>query len=91
VHDIEPQALPNLLKAANYETFFAGKYMNQYHSKAVPAGWDHFYGLQGNSRYYDYKLNENGQLKYYGVEQEDYLTSVIVSILDGFLSHGTTF
>ena len=35
---------------AGYETFYAGKYLNNYHGKAVPNGWDHWYGLIGNSR-----------------------------------------
>ena len=34
----------------DYETFYAGKYLNRYSGKAVPNGWDHWYGLVGNSR-----------------------------------------
>lgn len=48
--------------------------MNQYYSKKVPKGWNKFYGLHGNSKYYNYTLNENGVLKEYA---DQYLTSVI--------------
>ena len=34
----------------NYETFYAGKYLNNYKTKNIPKGWDNWYGLIGNSR-----------------------------------------
>lgn len=77
---MEPFTFANILKQdASYETFFAGKYLNEYRGTMVPPGWDHFYGLQGNSAYYDYKLNVNGQVKSFGNDSESYLTKVIVS------------
>lgn len=51
--------------------------MNQYYSEKVPQGFDQFFGLHGNSKYYNYTLNENGKLVEYGDAPEDYLTNVI--------------
>lgn len=78
--------MPAILNAHGYETFFAGKYLNQYFSKDVPVGYDAFYGLHGNSRYYNYTLNENGNLVHYMDEAEDYLTNVIRNHAMNFLS-----
>uniref|UniRef100_W8B4N7 N-acetylglucosamine-6-sulfatase n=1 Tax=Ceratitis capitata TaxID=7213 RepID=W8B4N7_CERCA len=59
---IEPHALPVLLQTdGDYETFFAGKYLNEYRGERLPPGWTEFYGLHGNSRYYNYTLRENKQ------------------------------
>lgn len=55
----EPRALPVLLQKHGYRTFFAGKYLNQFKGAEVPPGWDTFYGLHGNSRYYNYTIREN--------------------------------
>lgn len=50
----------------------------QYESKDVPPGYTAWYGLHGNSKYYNYTLNENGVLKNYSDREEEYLTDVIV-------------
>lgn len=52
--------------------------MNQYHSTEVPPGYTEFYGLHGNSKYYNYTLNENGVLKHFGDGEQEYLTDVLV-------------
>lgn len=76
---IEPATFPAQLKANGYRTFYAGKYLNQYRSSDIPAGYDDWYGLHGNSRYYNYTLNENGILRRYGNAERDYLTDVLVN------------
>ena len=46
---------------AGYTTVFTGKYLNQYgHQNAsnVPPGWDYWFGLRGNSQYYNYSVVE---------------------------------
>lgn len=51
---------------------------SQYHSEKIPPGWSHWYGLQGNSKYFQYTLNENGKLKKY---DDEYLTDVLVMFI----------
>lgn len=75
----EPNTFPARLKHAGYQTFYAGKYLNKYFSKNVPVGYDQFFGLHGNSRYYNYTLNENGNLIEYKDSPDDYLPNIIKS------------
>uniref|UniRef100_A0A8D8MLH6 N-acetylglucosamine-6-sulfatase n=1 Tax=Culex pipiens TaxID=7175 RepID=A0A8D8MLH6_CULPI len=71
---VELETVAALLAKSGYSTFYAGKYLNEYHSDRVPSGWTQWYGLHGNSRYYNYTLNENGQIKFY---QDEYLTDLL--------------
>uniref|UniRef100_A0A669D9F4 N-acetylglucosamine-6-sulfatase n=1 Tax=Oreochromis niloticus TaxID=8128 RepID=A0A669D9F4_ORENI len=81
----EPHTFPALLKAsAGYQTFFAGKYLNQYgHSEAggvehVPLGWSYWVGLDKNSKYYNYTLSVNGKAQKHGADySKDYLTDLL--------------
>ena len=43
-----------------YISGYFGKYLNKYGGKHVPAGWDEWVGLKGNSKFYNYTLNVNG-------------------------------
>ena len=44
----------------------------------MPPGWDDWYGLLRNSRFYNYTVNNNGFLKYHGSNyQKDYLPDKI--------------
>lgn len=63
--------------------------MNQYYSENVPVGFSQFFGLHGNSKYFNYTLNENGNLVNYGDEPENYLTSVIKSKSLEFIKNQT--
>lgn len=51
----------------------------KYTSINVPPGYTDWYGLYGNSRYYNYTLNENGVLKLFSDQEQEYLTDVLVS------------
>jgi N-acetylglucosamine-6-sulfatase len=72
-------------QAAGYTTVFMGKYLNQYHSD-VPRGWDYWYGLEGNSRYYNYTIVEKtpGQLTPIKRHHNDtYPTDYLPLVLEG--------
>lgn len=81
---VEPSTFPLLLQQAGYRTFYAGKYLNEYYSKEVPPGWDDWHGLHGNSKYYNYTLNENGQIVTFS---DEYLTDVLSNRTVDFLAN----
>ncbi|XP_023339862.1 N-acetylglucosamine-6-sulfatase [Eurytemora carolleeae] len=89
----EMNTFASILQKSGYETMYAGKYMNQYGTPEaggihqVPVGWSQWNGLQGNSRYYNYKLSINGVEESHGEDYEtDYLTDVIGRKAEGFLN-----
>jgi len=68
------------LQENGYRTALIGKYLNGYgqgDQTYVPPGWDEWYAKLGRYEYYDYDLNENGEVVSYGSEPEDYLTDVL--------------
>ena len=75
------------LNDAGYTTFYAGKYLNNYGSPKVggcahvPPGWDQWYGLVGNSKYYGYTVctGNNGS----EVHGNDYATDYFTVSLNG--------
>jgi arylsulfatase A-like enzyme len=83
------------MQEAGYSTGFMGKYLNGYRPAAkrgsskpyVPQGWDHWLGVgHGGYAEYNYKYNENGQVKKGGDKSEDYLTDVISKKASEFIS-----
>lgn len=86
----EPQSFPARLKEAGYKTFFAGKYLNQYRTNEVPVGYDQWFGLLGNSKYYNFTLNENGNLVKYNDSAEDYLTTIVKNRAIEFIQNQST-
>ncbi|KAG7260415.1 hypothetical protein CRUP_034965, partial [Coryphaenoides rupestris] len=88
---LEPLTFPALLHAkASYQTFFAGKYLNQYgDAKAgglghVPLGWTRWIGLERNSKYYNYTLSPESHGADYS---KDYLTMSLANVSLDFLRH----
>uniref|UniRef100_A0A8K9WPS1 N-acetylglucosamine-6-sulfatase n=1 Tax=Oncorhynchus mykiss TaxID=8022 RepID=A0A8K9WPS1_ONCMY len=82
----ETTAFPVYLSKQHYQTFYAGKYLNQYGKKEtgnvgyVPPGWDQWHALMGNSQYYNYTLSVNGKEEQHGDNYEkDYLTDLILN------------
>lgn len=74
---------------AGYRTSYAGKYLNQYSGPTVPPGWSTWYGLQGNSIYYNYSLviqdQEDGKgpprIQHY---KDNYATDYLPNVLTNF-------
>jgi N-acetylglucosamine-6-sulfatase len=67
--------LPTWLRQAGYRTAHVGKFLNHYgrdDPREVPPGWDEWYATVDPTtyRYYGYTVNENGQLRTYGRDQE---------------------
>lgn len=91
----ELRTFPALLQArANYQTFFAGKYLNQYGRpevggvKHIPPGWSYWAALEKNSRYYNYTLSVNGKARKHGADySKDYLTDLLANMSVEFLQH----
>ncbi|KAM8743452.1 glucosamine (N-acetyl)-6-sulfatase (Sanfilippo disease IIID), b [Acanthopagrus schlegelii] len=90
----ETEAFPVYLSKLKYQTFFAGKYLNQYGKKDgenashVPTGWDHWHALVGNSQYYNYTLSVDGKEEVHGDSYEkDYFTDLITNRSLNFLEN----
>jgi N-acetylglucosamine-6-sulfatase len=76
IDKVEPHTFPKLLQQNGYQTFYTGKYLNQYKGETIPPGWSTWFGLLGNSKYRDYSLNENGKIVHY--DDGTYLTDLMV-------------
>ena len=75
----ESSSLAPWLKSAGYRTALIGKYINSYAGDAgdayVPPGWDYWYGHSTtleDGRYYNYWVNDNGNVVRRGVAPGDY-------------------
>ncbi|KAG8137789.1 hypothetical protein E2320_003736 [Naja naja] len=73
----EPYTFPALLKSeCGYQTFFAGKYLNE----------------EKNSKYYNYTLSVNGKARRHGMNYSmDYLTDVLANMSLDFLEYKSSF
>ena len=77
----------------DYSTFYAGKYLNNYGTRKVggvehiPPGWDQWYGLVGNSKYYGYTVSNNGVAEKHGHDYaKDYFTDRVANRSLEFMS-----
>ena len=91
ISDVGPDALPALreadtlgvwLQRARYRTAFVGRYLNGYgldDREHVPPGWTEWHALlePTTQSYYDYDVNEDGTVRHYGNEPDDYKTRVL--------------
>ncbi|XP_074125836.1 N-acetylglucosamine-6-sulfatase isoform X2 [Sminthopsis crassicaudata] len=91
----EPYTFPAILRSmCGYQTFFAGKYLNEYGAldaggvEHVPPGWSYWYALEKNSKYYNYTLSVNGKARKHGENYSlDYLTDVLANVSLDFLDY----
>jgi arylsulfatase A-like enzyme len=84
------------LKQAGYQTAMMGKYLNGYLSDTagvsptyVPPGWSDWQVAGNGYGEFNYTLNDNGSLEYYGHQPGDYLTDVLASKGVDFINHAT--
>ncbi|MEE6480459.1 hypothetical protein FKM82_012579 [Ascaphus truei] len=94
----EPFTFPLLLQSSGYQTFFAGKYLNEYGAEGaggishVPPGWSYWYALEKNSKYYNYTLSVNGNAQKHGENYSlDYLTDVLANVSLDFLDYKSNY
>lgn len=73
--------LATWLQDAGYETALVGKYLNRYDVTnpnidfaTVPPGWSRWFAYSGF--YYEYSINDNGTVRYFGSDPADYSTDV---------------
>jgi hypothetical protein len=76
-HSVNQVVIPNITNYCKLSHIFLSQYGYKKTGGAVhiPAGWDWWIGLVGNSRYYNYTLSVNGTAVFHS---DDYLTDVIV-------------
>ena len=74
----QSNTLPVWLQAAGYDTFFVGKYLNEYgrsQPRAIPRGWTEWYaGLR--MTYFDHTMNRRGRIVRYGDDELSYQSDV---------------
>jgi N-acetylglucosamine-6-sulfatase len=78
-HGNEQDNLATRLDDAGYRTGLFGKYFNGYESTTVPPGWDRWFAKLHPTLfdYYDYDVNDNGQIRHFGKRDADYETDVL--------------
>ncbi|XP_047537974.1 N-acetylglucosamine-6-sulfatase-like [Vanessa atalanta] len=89
---LETRTFATALKDSGYNTFYAGKYLNEYGVHAtggpeqIPPGWSEWHGLVGNSVYYNYTISNNGVPTY---STDLYLTDIIRDLSLNFIENQT--
>ncbi|PXX16153.1 sulfatase [Nitrosomonas ureae] len=88
---LESATIATKLQESGYSTAYFGKYFNEYGTSTlvdpesyIPPGWNYWYTFV-NTKYFNYKLNENGITKSYGDSAEEYGTDVIAMHARNFL------
>jgi N-acetylglucosamine-6-sulfatase len=72
------ETLPVWATRVGYRTAYVGKYMNGTRFK-IPPGWQSWQAKGGDTeyRYFDYKLNQNGEIVEHGSQPRDYVDTVL--------------
>ncbi len=91
----EDHNLATRLDRAGYETALIGKYFNGYSGTFVPPGWEEWFAISQEIRYFNYDINDNGQLRHFGTSEADYLTDVLrgqtEEFIDASVASGASF
>jgi N-acetylglucosamine-6-sulfatase len=85
---LEMSTIATWLQDAGYHTAKIGKYMNRYlpREHAPAPGWDDWY--IGGAKPHDgfnYTLNENGRVVFYGARPQDYVSDVLTGKANGVI------
>jgi N-acetylglucosamine-6-sulfatase len=85
------------LQSAGYRTAMMGKYLNGYLGPSsdvaptyVPPGWSDWQVVGEGYREFNYTLNDNGTLEFYGNQPDDYLTDVLARKGVQFINRAST-
>jgi N-acetylglucosamine-6-sulfatase len=78
------------LHAAGYRTGFFGKYLNGYNdtNTHIPKGWDRWFATEEG--YFDYDVNDQGTIKHFGTDANDYQTDVLKRRASAFVGTSVT-
>ena len=86
----ENQTLSTWLSAAGYRTALIGKYLNGYPNPDnlayIPPGWSEWYAFMQGGQFFNYKMNQNGNLAKYGETEQDYSTDVVSGLTTDFIA-----
>jgi N-acetylglucosamine-6-sulfatase len=89
-HD-ERSTIATWLNGAGYATALMGKYLNGYKGTRIPQGWDTWDAFNvphsGKGHYFNYELNVNGKLKFFGQKPKDYSTDVLAQKASSFIQN----
>jgi arylsulfatase A-like enzyme len=88
---LERDNVATRLDAAGYRTALIGKYLNGYSGTTnKPPGWDRWFAHTGGTRYYNYKINEDGSVRRFGSSTAGYETDVIADRAKTFIGASAT-
>jgi N-acetylglucosamine-6-sulfatase len=78
----DASTLATWLHGAGYDTGLVGKYLNDYPLEGhnvTPPGWDDWDVMDSvpEEKYYDYSVDDNGEIQHYGHAAADYSTTVL--------------
>ncbi|MDP8923041.1 MAG: sulfatase-like hydrolase/transferase, partial [Chloroflexota bacterium] len=84
--------LATWLRAAGVRTGLVGRYLTGYEDTLyIPPGWDNWFGMwDADDGYWRYRVNHNGERKFFGTGEDEYSTRVFTREALRFLAEDTT-
>src|SRR5918997_3091574 len=87
----EKENVATRLDEAGYRTGLFGKYLNGYSgTSGKPPGWDRWFAHTDGSRFYNYKMNDDGKDVSFGTSAAAYETDVIANRTKSFIGATAT-